>query len=120
MEKDGPSVKKHFSDYLAIVESDSTDIAMRVKNSYDITIAHNDIGDAFVFDGDMAQAIAHYEKALSYDPYNTNAMNKLAYVYMRLGEPDKTRTYLQRVFELDPSNEEARIILRSIRPSKTD
>jgi len=120
MEKDGPSVKKHYSNYLASAESESTDIAMRAKNSYEITVAHNNVGGIFMLEGDIAQAIAHYNKALSYDPYNINTMSKLAFIYMRLGKLDEALKYCQRVLELDPSHEKALKTLQLIKRKKSD
>ncbi len=118
MEKDGPSVKKHYSNYLAGVKSDSNDFAMRVKNSHEIAVAHTNVGSVFVLDGDMAQAIAHYKKALSYDPYNINAMNKLAFVYTQCGRFDEALKYCQRILELDPSHEKTFQLLRLIKKKK--
>lgn len=118
MEKDGPSVKKHYSNYLASVKSDSNDFVMRLKHSYEIAVAHSNIGNAFMLDGDIAQAIAHYKKALSYDPDNIDTMNKLAFIYAQRGMLDEVAKYCQRILELDPGHEKALKLLRLIRKKK--
>ncbi len=118
VEKDGSSVKKHYGDYLASVKPDSNDVAMRLKNSYQIAIAHSNIGNAFMIDGEMAQAIAHYKEALSYAPSHIDTINKLAFAYMQCGMFDVALKCCQRAFELDPSYEETFKLLQLIKKNK--
>lgn len=67
------------------------------------------------FNKQYDQAIDSYKKAIELKPDNARAMNALGRVYMKTGRLAEAREMLQAAKEVDPSMEEASLLLNNIK-----
>ncbi len=65
-------------------------------------------GDARLEDGEAGMAVEAYERALSIEPMNVEAVYKRAFAHARLGEYRQAILGWERVLELEPQNQGAR------------
>ena len=76
-----------------------------------MTVARN----LHVQKGNLARAIHLSQQALKINPRNQSALLLQGVAYFRQGEPEKSRSLLERLLELDPDNRQARHILNQLR-----
>lgn len=70
-------------------------------------------GDARYKDGNYKEAVGLYQQALTEDPENTKAMNKLAASYLHLGQYEDARKQAAQSLEIDGGQPEAILHLGS-------
>ena len=71
-------------------------------------IAESGIGTMYLSDGNLAEAIAHYRKAVQYEPKYALIFNTLGATLLRYGHAGEALPYLERAVELRPQYIEAR------------
>lgn len=113
-EEDAEGIINHFSQYLLYTESDSSDFAMRVKPTNECANAHLNLGTAFQHKGQTEQAVAHFKKAILYNPYWATARYNLAAIYMTQGKLNDASAYCAKALELDPDMPEANCMMGDI------
>ncbi len=86
--------------------------------------AQSELGKLLLKRGDVAQAIAHLERAVSLEPQNAAPAYVLAQAYRRGGQTDRARELLERVSRLnaqergdDPDTNLRRMMFRIVRDS---
>ena len=113
-EKDNRAMITHFSRYLAATNSDPNALVMQVKSDYDVAIAHGNLGAALHHEGQIEQAIPHYEKALSYNPYFIKTNYALAGAYFQQGRVRDAIKYYSQTLNLDPNFPEAHYMMGNV------
>ncbi len=73
------------------------------KATFD-AVSLNISGDKFFASGDLKEAIAEFEKALTLDPDDVNVLNSLGVCYGHEHQVDQALECFQRVLDLDPRN----------------
>ena len=66
--------------------------------------AENNLGVALLRQGNLAEAMTHFQKALEIDPDYTDAQNDLGMAFLREEKVDEAIPHLQRAIELNPAN----------------
>ena len=75
------------------------------SNNY---IAHNNLGAALLTKGNVAEAIAHFQKALQIKPDYAEAQNNLGNALLKKGNVDEAIAHYQRALQIRPYYAEAR------------
>jgi len=104
---DGPKASLAKSFFLEAIKYDAKNAA-----------AFLGLGELFADDGDNAQALANYEKALAADPTLTEIYQPLGILYYQQGEIAKADTLLGKALALDPNSAETQVFVASIRLSQ--
>lgn len=102
-EGDIQAISTHFSQYLEHMKSDSNDFDMRVRPKYELATAHGNLGIALQHEGQIERAIAHFKKAMSYNPYMVETKQKLAGAYLIQGEYDQAIKHFNEALRIDPN-----------------
>ena len=66
--------------------------------------AHNDLGTYLASQGDLHDAMAHFQMALKIQPDFVEAINNLSLCYQKQGEVYQARELAMKALELDPQN----------------
>jgi tetratricopeptide (TPR) repeat protein len=69
--------------------------------------AHNDMADVYRIKGEYKKAIDLYEKAISIDPFDTNAMLEKAQCLVQLGEKKAAEIQLEELVSSFPSSRDS-------------
>lgn len=112
--KDYKAMITHFSRYLTPTKSDPNVLGMQVKPDYEMAIAHGNLGAALQHEGKIEQAIPHYQKALSYNPYFIETNYALADAYFKQGRLRDAIKYYSQTLNLDPNFPEAHYMLGNV------
>jgi len=64
--------------------------------------AHYNLALAYQEQGDLGQAIAHYQQAIALNPANLDAQSNLGLVYLRQGKVEQARQQLEWVVRVQP------------------
>jgi tetratricopeptide (TPR) repeat protein len=67
------------------------------------------IGEVYLRQGSLDQALDSYERAVEQNPYNVSARNNIAVVYRRRGEHEMALAQYQDIVQKFPDDEWARI-----------
>lgn len=86
---------KHWSDTIALHE-------YILETSPNEAAIHYNLGNAFSNEGDMERALAHYKKAVKYDPDSFKGHNNIAVTLARLGRFPEAIEHFQIVLKIDP------------------
>jgi tetratricopeptide (TPR) repeat protein len=65
-------------------------------------LAHKNLGNAYLRNGQVQQAIAHYETCLRIDPADSTIYNNLAAAMIQMDQLDEAVAYLKKALQLDP------------------
>jgi len=65
-------------------------------------------GVQFLKNGDLFEAAGFFNAVLASEPDNVKAFNNLAVIYYEMDMPDKAKSTLEKILELDPGNDIAR------------
>src|SRR5208282_4923174 len=84
-------------------ESQETLWSDTLVNNPNSWVGHNDLGFAFSKEGELAEAIAEYQKALDINPYYTDAHNNLGNALLRNGQLDDAIAQYQKALEINPN-----------------
>ena len=101
MEEKRQAIKAHFTRYLELAQSESDSSGIRAKSEYELSQAHNHLGDVFKHDGQIAPAIAHYKEALSHNPYTATTYHNLAGVYLLQGDLSDAVACYTKILDFD-------------------
>jgi len=66
------------------------------------SLAHNELGNALVQQGELDEAVLHYSKALQTDPNYINAHNNLGYAFYRQGNYKDAIYHYNEALRLNP------------------
>lgn len=102
-ERDMPAIITHFSQYLERMDSNSDCFDNRIEPKDELAFAHSKLAAALHSTGQIEQAIPHYKKALSYNPYSVETNYNLAGAYLKRGNLDDAVIYYNKTIELDPN-----------------
>jgi Flp pilus assembly protein TadD len=61
--------------------------------------------------GKRREALAAYQAVLAHDPNASDALSKIAYIYLDKGDNARARRFSARAVELDPNSSEGWIVL---------
>ncbi|MBI4714792.1 MAG: tetratricopeptide repeat protein [Nitrospirae bacterium] len=89
-----------------------------VKKSPMSTMAHVELGRAYVRTGRSAEGEREYLTVLRLDPWNPQALNELGSIYGRRGDLEKAETYFKRAVEAAPWHTTARSNLAAVSAAK--
>lgn len=89
-----------------------------IDRTPDVALAHYQLGKARSARGDLAGALASYERAVELDPRDSAARNNLAYVLRLQGELDAAERECRAALRLDPELWEAHLNLAFILGSR--
>lgn len=73
----------------------------------DAPIGYNNLGLAYKASGDLEKAVYYYNKALSVDPFYSDAYNNRGVIFMRAGDYPKAIEDFSTAFRINPMNLEA-------------
>ncbi len=73
-----------------------------------------ELGELQAKQGDLNNAIGTFEKVVTLNPKNTDALLQLGNLYLLRSDFGKAEAYLRKTLELDPNREEAAELLRKI------
>ena len=65
-------------------------------------MAHNNLGNIFLHDGRMDEALEQFQKALEIEPRDALAQNNLGAALRQKGQVDEAVTHYQRALEIEP------------------
>ncbi|MBN1699862.1 MAG: tetratricopeptide repeat protein [Spirochaetales bacterium] len=77
-------------------------------------LLRNELGDFYMSKRDLPKAIEQYRQVLAIDPYNLEAIYRLATVYLYNQNWSEAMTYLRKVYETDPTYENATSLYNSL------
>lgn len=77
--------------------------------------ALNEFGYAILRNNDTEGAIQIFTLNAETFPTSANVWDSLAEAYMKAGDKDRAETYYQKSLELDPNNENAKAMLKTLR-----
>ncbi len=112
--KDNRAMITHFSRYLTATKSDPNALDMQVKTDYELALAHTNLGVALQREGQIEQAIPHYLKALSYNPYSVETTYDLAGAYFEQDRLPDASIYYSQTLELDPNSPYAHYMMGNV------
>jgi tetratricopeptide (TPR) repeat protein/transglutaminase-like putative cysteine protease len=69
------------------------------------------LGLAYFYDGQQAEAIPHFKKAISLDPYDARAYKELGKIYLDQANYIDARNYIERAVDLDTNYADAYYVL---------
>lgn len=101
-QKNNQAAITNFSKYLEDTNLDSDNFNMRFKPKHQCAVAHTNLGDLLQQEGQNEQAVEHYKKALSYDPYMGSVYSNLGVAYIQLSKHDLAINHLNKALDLDP------------------
>jgi arylsulfatase A-like enzyme/tetratricopeptide (TPR) repeat protein len=107
LENDSKARIRHLSQYLAILEKSDANSSGLLRARPDYGGAYADLGLVFFAEGQVEQAIAHYEKAISFNPHMPRPYRLLGSAYLKLNRLDKAIAYCKMALEIDPDFPEA-------------
>jgi arylsulfatase A-like enzyme len=113
-EKDFDSIITHFLRYLSIIGAESRDHSMRVKSAYELGVAHANLGSAFIYQGQMKNAMEHFKRASTYNPYDIRIAQQLGFICYTNGAFDDAITYYTKALDIDPHLPEAHYYLGNV------
>lgn len=113
-ENDTEGMVRYFSRFLAYAESGPEDSGSRVKMAHDCASAHTNLGAVLAREGKLQEAVAHYKKALSYNPYLLKTSHNLAGAYLMQGRVGEAVTYYSKTLDLEPNMPEANYMMGNI------
>ncbi len=73
--------------------------------------AHNILGMGFGMNGNLDEAIKHFQKALYYEPDNINARSNLGHALALQGRPDEAIGQCEQILRLSPHSPQAHNIM---------
>jgi tetratricopeptide (TPR) repeat protein len=100
-QEDTQAMKRHFTRYLELAESESDNFNIRAKSEYELAHAYAHLGDVFKHESQIDQAIMHYKEALSHDPYMVTTYYNLAGVHLLQGSLSDAVACYMRILDLD-------------------
>jgi arylsulfatase A-like enzyme/Tfp pilus assembly protein PilF len=113
-EQDKQAIVANFSAYLADEGSASkSSDTLHIRPGY--AIAHLNLGVISAREGKLTQAMQHYKKALSYNPYSVKANYNLGGIYFRQNKLAVAVTYYSKALDLDPEMSQANYMMGKIR-----
>ena len=74
-------------------------------------VAHISLGSVFASEGNLAQAMAHYQQAVEIWPHAADLHTDLGRALLDHGRPAEAREYLRKATLLRPGSAEARLLL---------
>jgi protein O-mannosyl-transferase len=72
----------------------------------DVSLAHNNLGNALATEGKTAEAIEHYERAIQLQPDHAEAHNNLANALMAQGNTIEAVKHYEQAIQLNPGSPE--------------
>jgi tetratricopeptide (TPR) repeat protein len=113
-QQDKQAIVANFSAYLADEDSASkSSDTLQIRPGY--AIAHLNLGVISAREGKLTQAMQHYKKALSYNPYSVKANYNLGGIYFRQNKLTDAVTYYSKALDLDPEMSQANYMMGKIR-----
>lgn len=113
-EQDIPTMLRHLNRFTSAVDSGPDNLNLRAKFGNDCATAHTNIGVTLAHEGKVEQAMTHYKKALSYNPYSVIANYNLACNYLKLGKLTEATASYAKTLELKPDFPEAHYYMGNI------
>ena len=77
-------------------------------------MALNNLGYVYALQGQFAEAMEHYQRAIALDPDYEQALLNIAALYLQEGKKTDARQILQRIIKINPENTKAAQILTTI------
>jgi tetratricopeptide (TPR) repeat protein len=89
-----------------------------VAENDDFASAHNDLGSLYFLKGNMAQALAHYQKAAQLNPENTEFLKNLADIlYSELKDAERALAIYDKILSIHPDDMDTLMVAGHIRVS---
>ena len=82
-----------------------------LRSGIDSPRIRNNLGIALVNREDYDEALKHFERALSYNPYHLNIRFNVAKTLIELGRVDEAAEHCRRILEIQPNDWRARLLL---------
>jgi tetratricopeptide (TPR) repeat protein len=97
--------------YAANFQSEETLWSYTLKRNPTAWLAHNNLGSALLNQGQLPEAIAHFDAAVQLKPDYAPAYNNLGIAYYRLGRPAESMEYFRRALGFQSNFAEAHLNL---------